>query len=137
LEVAVVSVILLGYNQTQKAGHELRGGGKMDSVIIDPQVLRSLHRSELRKKILMYLSEIYPSATYLSEIARVIGSDPSNVRGALVGLGNRYNGESSLVYLGLVEEVSNNGFKYYRLTDYGKKVVKYLKDYYHYYRRFM
>ncbi len=53
----------------------------MKAVIIDPQVLRSIHRSELRKKILMYLSEIYPSATYLSEIARVVGSDPSNVRG--------------------------------------------------------
>ena len=109
----------------------------MNSVIVDPQVLRSLHRSELRKKILIYLNEIYPSATYLSEIARVVGSDPSNVRGALVGRGNRYNGESSLVYLGLVEEVSNNGFKYYKLTEYGKKVVDYLKEYYRYYRRFM
>lgn len=48
----------------------------MNSVVIEPQVLRSLHRSELRKRILMYLNEIYPSATYLSEIARVIGSDP-------------------------------------------------------------
>ncbi|WP_297517841.1 helix-turn-helix domain-containing protein [Thermococcus sp.] len=109
----------------------------MNTVIVDPQVLRSLHRSELRKKILMYLNEIHPSATYLSEIARVVGSDPSNVRGALVGLGNRYNGESSLVYLGLVEEVSNNGFKYYKLTDYGKTVVEYLKEYHRYYRRFM
>ncbi|AEH24923.1 helix-turn-helix domain-containing protein [Pyrococcus yayanosii] len=105
--------------------------------VIDPHVLRSLHRSELRRRILLYLYEIYPSATYLSEIARVVGSDPSNVRGALVGLGNRYNGESSLVYLGLVEEVVNNGFKYYRLTEYGKKVVEMLKDYQSYYRKFM
>lgn len=109
----------------------------MNSVVIEPQVLRSLHRSELRKRILMYLNEIYPSATYLSEIARVIGSDPSNVRGALVGLGNRYNNESSLVYLGLVEEISRNGFKYYRLTEYGKKVVDYLREYHRYYRRFL
>ncbi|ASJ02569.1 transcriptional regulator [Thermococcus profundus] len=107
------------------------------TMIIDPQVLRSIHRSELRKRILLYLNEIYPSATYLSEIARVVGSDPSNVRGALVGLGNRYNGESSLVYLGLVEEISNNGFKYYRLTDYGRQVVEYLREYYRYYRKFM
>ncbi|WP_048151273.1 helix-turn-helix domain-containing protein [Palaeococcus ferrophilus] len=105
--------------------------------VIDPHILRSIHRSDLRKRILMYLYDIYPSATYLSEIARVVGSDPSNVRGALVGLGNRYNGESSLVYLGLVEEVMSNGFRYYRLTDYGKKVVEYLKDYYSYYRKFM
>ncbi|WP_054840166.1 archaellum operon transcriptional activator EarA family protein [Thermococcus sp. JCM 11816] len=110
----------------------------MNSVVIEPQVLRSLHRSELRKRILMYLNEIYPSATYLSEIARVIGSDPpSNVRGALVGLGNRYNNESSLVYLGLVEEISRNGFKYYRLTEYGKRVVDYLREYHRYYRRFL
>lgn len=110
---------------------------QMNTVVIDPQVLRSVHRSELRKRILMYLNEIYPSATYLSEIARVVGSDPSNVRGALVGLGNRYNIESSLVYLGLVEEVHNNGFKYYRLTDYGRQVVGYLKEYSRYYRKFL
>lgn len=107
------------------------------SVYITPHILRSLHRSELRRRILLYLYQLYPSATYLSEIARVVGSDPSNVRGALVGLGNRYNGESSLVYLGLVEEVSNSGFKYYKLTDYGKKVVEYLRSYYAYYRKFM
>lgn len=29
-------------------------------MFIDPFVLRSLNRSELRKKILMYLNEIYP-----------------------------------------------------------------------------
>ena len=107
------------------------------SVYITPHILRSLHRSELRRRILLYLYQLYPSATYLSEIARVVGSDPSNVRGALVGLGNRYNGESSLVYLGLVEEISNSGFKYYKLTDYGKKVVEYLRSYYAYYRKFM
>ncbi|WP_056934013.1 helix-turn-helix domain-containing protein [Thermococcus barophilus] len=107
------------------------------ALVIDPHILRSLHRSELRKKILLYLHDIYPSATYLSEIARVVGSDPSNVRGALVGLGNRYNGESSLVYLGLVEEINNNGFKYYRLTEYGKRIVEHLKEYYKYYRKFM
>nr|WP_144433204.1 archaellum operon transcriptional activator EarA family protein [Thermococcus sp. 2319x1] len=106
-------------------------------LIIDPHVLRSLHRSELRKRILFYLNEIYPSGTYLSEIARVIRSDPSNVKGALVGMGNRYNGESSLVYLGLVEEVNQDGFRYYRLTEYGKKVVEFLKTYQTYYTRFM
>ncbi|ASJ11168.1 transcriptional regulator [Thermococcus sp. P6] len=103
---------------------------------IDPHILRSLHRSDLRRRILMHLYQIYPSATYLSEIARNVGSDPSNVRGALVGLGNRYNGDSSLVYLGLVEEVHNNGFKYYKLTEYGKKVMEYLKTYYPYYKKF-
>jgi len=106
-------------------------------LIIDPHVLRSLHRSELRKRILFYLNEIYPAPTYLSEIARVVGSDPSNVKGALVGMGNRYNGESSLVYLGLVEEINKDGFRYYRLTKYGKKVVEFLKTYQSYYTRFL
>ncbi|CUX78132.1 hypothetical protein CHITON_1353 [Thermococcus chitonophagus] len=41
------------------------------------------------------------------------------------------------MYLGLVEEIVNNGFKYYRLTEYGKKVVEMLKDYQAYYRKFM
>ncbi|WP_461863170.1 helix-turn-helix domain-containing protein [Thermococcus sp.] len=104
---------------------------------IDPFVIRSINRSELRKRILLYLNEIYPSSTYLAEIARVVKSDPSNVKGALIGLGNRYNGSSSLVSLGLVEIVERDGFKYYRLTDYGKKVVELLKSYHLYYSRFM
>ncbi|BAA29633.1 135aa long hypothetical protein [Pyrococcus horikoshii OT3] len=127
---------LLVLHAILRIGKKYPGWGLMPPVI-DPHVLRSLHRSELRRRILQYLYEIYPSATYLSEIARVVGSDPSNVRGALVGLGNRYNGESSLVYLGLVEEIRNNGFKYYRLTEYGKKVVEMLRDYQAYYRKFM
>jgi len=106
-------------------------------MFVDPFVIRSINRSELRKRILLYLAEIYPSSTYLSEIARIVKSDPSNVKGALTGLGNRYNGSSSLVSLGLVEVVNDNGFKYYRLTDYGKKVVQLLKSYNSYYNRFM
>jgi len=102
--------------------------------IITPHILRSLHRSDLRKRILLYLYDIYPLATYLSEIARVVGSDPSNVREALVELGNSYNGESSLVYLGLVEKIDNDR---YRLTEYGKKVVEHLREYHKYYRKFM
>jgi len=105
-------------------------------MFIDPFVIRSINRSELRKKILLYLDEIYPTPTYLSEIARMVKSDPSNVKGALIGLGNRYNGHSSLVSLGLVEVVTDRGFKYYRLTDYGKKVVQLLKSYHSYYSKY-
>ncbi len=106
-------------------------------MFVDPFVIRSINRSELRKRILLYLAEIHPSSAYLSEIARIVKSDPSNVKGALTGLGNRYNGSSSLVSLGLVEVVNDNGFKYYRLTDYGKRVVQLLKSYHAYYNRFM
>ena len=104
-------------------------------MFIDPFVIRSINRSELRKRILLYLYEIYPSPTYLAEIARVVRSDPSNVKGALVGLGNRYNGHSSLVSLGLVEIIEENGFKYYRLSEYGKRVVELLKSYRSYYNK--
>lgn len=106
-------------------------------MFIDPFVIRSINRSELRRKILLYLDEIYPTPTYLSEIARVVKSDPSNVKGALIGLGNRYNGHSSLVSLGLVEVSKDpRGFKYYRLTEYGKQVVELLKSYRSYYLKY-
>ncbi len=114
-------------------GDDYSGGSTM---FIAPFVIRSINRSGLRKKILLYLDQIYPSPTYLSEIARAVKSDPSNVKGALIGLGNRYNGHSSLVSLGLVEVVTEKGFKYYRLTEYGREVVKLLKSYYPYYSRY-
>ncbi len=107
-----------------------------EDMYVDPFVIRSLNRSELRKRILFYLDKIYPSPTYLSEIARGIGSDPANVKGALVGLGNRYSEDSSLVNLGLVELVEKDGFKYYKLTNYGRNVVKLLRSYYYYYNMF-
>ncbi|NPA47334.1 MAG: transcriptional regulator [Thermococci archaeon] len=103
---------------------------------VDPFVIRSLNRSELRKRILFYLDSIYPSPAYLSEIARAIGSDPANVKGALVGLGNRYSEDSSLVNLGLVEVIEKDGFKHYALTNYGRNVVKLLKSYHPYYSLF-
>lgn len=97
---------------------------------IDPTIIRALNKSELRRKVLFYLDQIFPNPTYLSELARGIRSDPANVLGCLKGMGNRYNGNSSLIELGLVEAVEKNNFKYYALTKYGKEVVKYSKDYY-------
>lgn len=100
---------------------------------IDPIIVRSLNKSDLRRKVLFYLDSIHPNHTYLSELARAIRSDPANVLGCLRGMGNRYNGNSSLIELGLVEVVERNRFKYYRLTQYGKEVVQYSKDYYKFY----
>lgn len=101
---------------------------------IDPHILRSLNKSELRKKILFFLNHIYPNATYLSEIARAVRSDPSNVLGCLKGMENKYNGHSSLIELGLVEimEKGNIGerMKLYRLSEYGRKVVVQIREYY-------
>ncbi len=110
-----------------------RGPDDSDTVsadVIDPHIIRSLNKSELRKRVLFYLKEIYPNFTYLSELARNVRSDPSNVLGSLKGMGDRYNSNSSLVELGLVELKENNDSKYYRLSDYGKKVVDMLEDYY-------
>ncbi len=95
---------------------------------IDPHILRSLNKSTLRKRVLLYLDSIYPNADYLSNIARRIGSDASNVLGCLKGMGNRYNGNSSLIELGLVEVKEVDGYKYYKITDLGRKVAKIIKE---------
>jgi len=97
---------------------------------IDPTIIRALNKSELRRKVLFYLDAIFPNHTYLSELARGIRSDPANVLGCLKGLGNRYNGNRSLIELGLVEGLEQNRFKYYGLTRYGKDVVRHSKEYY-------
>ncbi len=98
--------------------------------MIDPHILRSLNKSSLRKRVLKYLDRVHPNADYLANIARAIGSDPSNVLGCLKGMGNRYNGNSSLIELGLVEVVEKDGYKYYRITELGKRVVKYMEEVY-------
>jgi len=97
---------------------------------IDPHILRSINKSILRRKVLFYLYSIHPNADYLSNISRVIRSDATNVLGCIKGMGNRYNGSSSLIELGLVEVVERDGFKYYRITELGRKVVEYVKKVY-------
>lgn len=107
--------------------------GRNTLYYIDPVIIRALNKSDLRRKVLFHLDIIYPNHTYLSEMARAIKSDPSNVLGCLRGLGNRYNGNSSLIELGLVEYYEKGHYKYYRLTEYGKDVVKYTREYYRIY----
>ncbi|MHB1492436.1 MAG: putative transcriptional regulator [Thermoplasmataceae archaeon] len=83
----------------------------------DGNIIRSLNRSELRRKVLFYLYSIYPYRSYLSEISRAIKSDPSNVKGCLEGLGIRYTREECLVGLGLVViEESKKGFRYFKIN---------------------
>ena len=86
-------------------------------LIADGNIIRSLNRSELRRKVLFYMLSIYPYRSYLSEISRAVKSDPSNVKGCLEGLGVRYTGEESLVGLGLISvEQTKNGFKYFKVN---------------------
>jgi predicted transcriptional regulator with HTH domain len=94
----------------------------------DPVILRSLKKSRVRIQILTYLYKISPSVSYPHEIARRIRVDPSNVIGGLRGMGNRYNGNSSLIEMGLVEAIETNGDIYYRLTDLGKKIMNHMNS---------
>lgn len=90
-----------------------------------PLVVRSLRRSNIRKKIAEYLYEISPSGSYTSEIAYNCKTTPTNVIGAIKGMGTRYKTEESLMGLELVEQVtSNKDVKIYRLTDFGKKIIE-------------
>ena len=89
-----------------------------------PLIIRSLRRSNIRKKIADYLFEISPSGSYTSEIAYNVKTTPTNVLGAIRGMGTRYKKEESLIALEIVEKViSDKEIKIYKLTDFGKEIV--------------
>ena len=93
-----------------------------------PLVIRSLRRSNIRKKIAEYLFEISPSGSYTSEIAYNVKTTPTNVLGAIRGMGTRYKEGESLIALQIVEQIkSNNNIKLYKLTDFGREIVDALK----------
>lgn len=95
---------------------------------IRPLVIRSLRRSNIRKKIAEYLFDISPSGSYTSEIAYNIKTTPTNVIGAIRGMGERYKEEESLIGLNLVEQVtSGKDVKIYRLTHAGKEIISSIK----------
>ena len=93
-----------------------------------PLVIRSLRRSNIRKKIAEYLLEISPSGSYTSEIAYNVKTTPTNVIGAIKGMGSRYKVEESLIGLKIVEQItSNKDVKLYKLTDFGKEIIESIK----------
>jgi len=95
---------------------------------IRPLVIRSLRRSNIRKKIAEYLFEISPSGSYTSEIAYNIKTTPTNVIGAIRGMGDRYKEDESLIDLGIVEQVTGGkDVKLYKLTDMGKEIIASIK----------
>ena len=88
-------------------------------------ITRAFRRSSVRWRVAEYLFKINPDASYISEIAYNIHTTPTNVIGALRGMGTRYRKEESLVNLNIVEEIDAEGdMKLYRLTDFGKEVVQ-------------
>lgn len=96
---------------------------------IRPLVIRSLRRSNIRKKIAEYLFEISPSGSYTSEIAYSIKTTPTNVIGAIRGMGDRYKEEESLIDLGIVEQITGGkDVKLYRLTEMGKEIIISIKN---------
>jgi RNase adaptor protein for sRNA GlmZ degradation len=65
------------------------------------------HRSVYcAEKIAEYLFDISPSGSYTSEIAYNCKTTPTNVIGAIRGMGTRYKVEESLIGLNMVEERS-------------------------------
>ena len=93
-----------------------------------PLALRSLRRSNIRKKIADYLFEISPSYSYTSEIAYNVNTTPSNVIGAIRGMDSRYRKEESLIGLDLVELKSGGkDIKLYGITPFGKEIVESMK----------
>ena len=94
-----------------------------------PLVIRSLRRSNVRKKIAEYLFDIDPSCSYTSEIAYHVKTTPTNVIGAIRGMDSRYRKDESLINLDIVEMKSDRkDIKLYGLTPFGKEIVEELRS---------
>ena len=98
--------------------------------ILKPLVIRSLRRSNVRKKIAEYLFDISPSGSYTSEIAYNVKTTPTNVIGAIRGMNSRYRNDELLLNLNIVEQIQSgkhNDIKLYRITEFGKGIVQSIK----------
>jgi predicted transcriptional regulator with HTH domain len=106
------------------------GEGSVNSPdTLRPLVVRSLRRSNVRKKIADYLFEISPSGSYTSDIAYNVKTTPTNVIGAIRGMNSRYKDDESLITLRLVEQIEGGkNVKIYRLTDFGKEIIQSMKE---------
>ena len=94
-----------------------------------PCVIRSLRRSNVRKKIADYLFEISPSGSYTSDIAYNVKTTPTNVIGAIRGMSTRYKNDDSLLSLNIVEQVeTGKNVKIYKLTEFGKEIIQSMKE---------
>jgi predicted transcriptional regulator with HTH domain len=90
-----------------------------------PLVVKALRRSNVRKKIAEYLFDIRPSCSYTSEIAYNVKTTPTNVIGALRGMGSRYKEDESLLSLDIVEEkTGGKNIRLYSLTPFGKEMIE-------------
>ena len=93
-----------------------------------PIIMRSLRRSNIRKRIAEYLFDLTPSGSYTADIAYRLKTTSTNVHGAIHGMGDKYRNDDSLIGLNIVEQVNlRNDIKFYRLTDFGKEIMKSIK----------
>jgi predicted transcriptional regulator with HTH domain len=105
------------------------GDNSLTPETIRPLVMRSLRRSNVRKKIAEYLFEISPSGSYTSDIAYNVKTTPTNVIGAIRGMNSRYRNDESLIGLNIVEQIeAHKNVKIYRLTDFGKEIINSMKE---------
>ena len=94
-----------------------------------PLVIRSLRRSNVRKKIAEYLFDIDPSCSYTSEIAYHVKTTPTNVIGAIRGMDSRYREDESLISLEIVEmKRDRKDIKLYGLTPFGKEIIEEMRS---------
>ncbi|CAJ36181.1 putative transcriptional regulator [Methanocella arvoryzae] len=85
-------------------------------------IVASIGRSSVRKKILLYL--YHSTASTMYDIARDTRTAYTNATGAIAGFGKRYGKERSLIHLGLVRmEKGNRGLNVYSLTPEGRRLA--------------
>jgi len=125
VRIVLLTIICIYFLDGMQEGNKL----KLAINIQRPMVIRALRRSNVRKKIVEYLFEISPSPSYTSEIAYNVKTTPTNVIGAIRGMGSRYKEDESLISLNIVEEKdSNKNIRLYGLTSFGKEIIESLKN---------
>ena len=91
----------------------------LDKAIIN----RYLRRSFARRRVALYLYDISPDSSYVADISRQTHLAPISVTGSLHG-DSQYRKQASLITLNLVEQFNSNDMRLYRITDFGKEIVK-------------
>jgi len=110
-----------GHKGKAKMGVNSEANGAFASQI---QILRSLRRSRVRTEIVMYLYEIYPKASYATNIAGNTKIATANVLGGLRGMGKGFAKSKSLLELGLVDKIEDDDRIYYQLSKLGKSLIE-------------
>jgi len=101
---------------------------EIDPKLVRGLITRSLHRSNVRKKIAKYLFDISPNSTYTSDIVYHTHTTPISVIDVIHGLDSRYRKNESLISLNIVEPVNSNDMRLYKITDFGKKILESMKE---------